>query len=188
MDKSELRKVYKSKRKYLSPEERIEKSQAVTSRFLTFLDKHPEIAHIHVFLPIEKLSEIDTFGLVEKMAARGCHLYTSVSDFATGAMQTIELEVPFEYELDSYGIPVPHHAHTTNGNAIQLVLIPLLAYDLGGNRLGYGRGFYDRFLDSLGHEVIKVGLSFFSPEESIPAEEHDIRLDFCVSPEQLYIF
>ncbi|WP_143959598.1 5-formyltetrahydrofolate cyclo-ligase [Litoribacter populi] len=188
MEKSELRKIYKSKRKHLETGKRLIISRIITDKLLTFLELHLEIKHIHVFLPIEKLGEINTFELVDRLASKKYHLYTSVSDFVTGAMETIELDVPFSYELDSYGIPVPHHYHVVDGNAVQMVLIPLLAYDLEGNRLGYGKGFYDRFLESLGHEVIKVGLSFFPPEKSIPAEEHDVRLDFCISPEQIYSF
>jgi 5-formyltetrahydrofolate cyclo-ligase len=188
MDKTELRKLYRAKRKHLSEKERETLSNQLTEQFLEFLAHHQDLKHIHVFLPIAKLNEVDTFGLVDKLLDKGMVLYTSVTDFKTESMQTIRLERPLEWAEDSYGIPVPHNYQNVDGNLIQLVLIPLLAYDLEGNRLGYGKGFYDRFLESLPQAVIKAGMSYFHPEETIPEEEHDIRLDFCLTPDKIFEF
>jgi 5-formyltetrahydrofolate cyclo-ligase len=188
MDKTELRKLYRAKRKHLSEKERETLSNQLTEQFLEFLAHHQDLKHIHVFLPIAKLNEVDTFGLVDKLLDKGMVLYTSVTDFKTESMQTIRLERPLEWAEDSYGIPVPHNYQNVDGNLIQLVLIPLLAYDLEGNRLGYGKGFYDRFLESLPQAVIKAGMSYFHPEETIPEEEHDIRLDFCLTPDNIFEF
>jgi 5-formyltetrahydrofolate cyclo-ligase len=188
MDKTELRKLYRAKRKQLSEVERETLSNQLTQRFLEFLTNHQDLKHIHVFLPIAKLNEVNTFGLVDKLLDRGMVLYTSVTDFKTESMQTIRLERPLAWVEDSYGIPVPHNYQNVDGNLIQLVLIPLVAYDLEGNRLGYGKGFYDRFLESLPQAVIKAGMSYFHPEETIPEEEHDIRLDFCLTPDKIFEF
>ena len=69
-----------------------------------------------------------------------------------------------------------------------MVFVPLLAYDKQGNRLGYGKGFYDRFLAQCKSEVIKIGLSFFAAEDEIPHSDTDIPLDYCISPEHTYKF
>jgi 5-formyltetrahydrofolate cyclo-ligase len=71
---------------------------------------------------------------------------------------------------------------------VQVVLVPLLAYDGKGNRLGFGKGHYDTFLGSLPHSVIKIGLSFFPPEDTLPVEPHDIPLNYCITPEQVWAF
>ena len=69
-----------------------------------------------------------------------------------------------------------------------IILVPLLAYDKKGNRVGYGKGFYDRFLRTQKNNIIKVGLSFFGPEEIVEKKEFDQRLDFCVTPEKVFSF
>ena len=70
-----------------------------------------------------------------------------------------------------------------------MVFIPLLAYDKTGNRVGYGKGFYDRFLAQCKPETLKIGLSFFEAEnEDFITSEDDVRLDYCVTPNQVFQF
>ena len=72
---------------------------------------------------------------------------------------------------------------------IDAVIIPLLAFDEKGNRVGYGAGFYDRFLRNCKTNVTKIGLSFFPPEkEEIETNHFDIKLTHCITPEKIYIF
>lgn len=72
---------------------------------------------------------------------------------------------------------------------IDVVFVPLLAYDNKGNRVGYGKGFYDHFLSECREDVVKIGLSFFEPEEAIEdVSATDIRLDYCVTPMTVYNF
>ena len=66
--------------------------------------------------------------------------------------------------------------------------MPLLTYDLQGNRIGYGKGYYDRFLAQCDSECCFIGLSFFPPEERIPTEKTDIKLQYCITPEKIYSF
>lgn len=70
-----------------------------------------------------------------------------------------------------------------------MVFVPLLAFDKNGDRVGYGKGFYDKFLKECKPEIIKIGLSFFEPEEKIDGIfEEDIKLDYCVTPNEIYTF
>lgn len=72
---------------------------------------------------------------------------------------------------------------------IEVVFIPLLAYDKNGNRIGYGKGFYDRFLDKCSTETIKIGLSFFDQEQHIiDVSENDVKLNYCVTPKKIYCY
>jgi 5-formyltetrahydrofolate cyclo-ligase len=68
-------------------------------------------------------------------------------------------------------------------------LVPLLAYDLKGNRVGYGKGYYDRFLAECRPDALKIGFSYFEPEEQInDTEDFDIPLNYCVTPHRCYEF
>jgi 5-formyltetrahydrofolate cyclo-ligase len=72
---------------------------------------------------------------------------------------------------------------------IDVVFVPLLAYDKQGNRVGYGKGFYDKFLSLCKPEVVKIGLSFFEPEDLIDdVFENDVKLDYCVTSERVICF
>ena len=69
------------------------------------------------------------------------------------------------------------------------MFIPLLAFDVCGNRVGYGKGFYDDFLKNCSKDTVKIGLSFFEAETVIhDVELHDVRLDYCVTPNKSYTF
>ena len=90
---------------------------------------------------------------------------------------------------NEYNIPEPVDGIEVPSKKIDVVFVPLLAYDKKGNRVGYGKGFYDKFLSECKPDVIKIGLSFFEPEELIAdIFEGDIKLDYCVSPNGFYQF
>jgi len=69
-----------------------------------------------------------------------------------------------------------------------VVIVPLLICDLNGYRLGYGKGFYDRFLSECRADVLKIGLNYFEPIAQIPGEDTDIPLDFLITPINCHAF
>ena len=91
--------------------------------------------------------------------------------------------------LSPYGIPEPVDGLEVPPQKIDVVFVPLLAFDGKGHRVGYGKGFYDRFLADCRKDVLAVGLSFFEAEEAyITHNETDVPLDFCVTPKRVYAF
>jgi 5-formyltetrahydrofolate cyclo-ligase len=186
--KAELRTVYKEKRHKLGSELRQLLSDRIVKNALRYLADHPQIEHIHIFLPIKRLNEINTLPLIDAINERKKNLYTSISDHQRQEMLTIKLAVNQSFVEDKYGIPMPTEPEQGDEALVQLIFMPLLAYDLKGHRLGYGKGFYDRFLSKFSDNVVKAGLSFFPPEIEIPTEPHDIPLDICVSPEGVRLF
>jgi 5-formyltetrahydrofolate cyclo-ligase len=186
--KNKIRLLYKSKRLGLDQEQRALLSDKINANVIQYLSGKAGIQHIHVFLPIDKLNEVDTFPLIKALQDQGKTIYTSTSDFKKGIMQTVKLVEDPLFGSDNYGIPVPLETIEGSSSLLQVVLVPLLAYDLDGHRLGYGKGFYDKFLSQLDGGVLKVGLSFFPAEKSIPTEEHDVRLDSCINPDGVIEF
>jgi 5-formyltetrahydrofolate cyclo-ligase len=186
--KQELRSAYRQLRKKLSSDQVKENSKAISRQVESWLDDHPNLDHFHLFFPIDRFNEVNTFFLKEVLEKRNKVLYTSQVLKEELGMETLKLPKDAAFFLDEWGIPVPQESLMVSPNKIQVVFVPLLAYDGSGNRVGFGKGYYDAFLSKLAPEVIKVGLSFFEPEKGIIPEPHDIPLTFCITPKKIYNF
>ena len=140
-------------------------------------------------MTIEKQKEIDTTPLLTLLSGKDKHIVISKSDFSTRDMTHFLLTDSTLLQLNSWGIPEPEKGVSISEQQIEVVFIPLLAFDLEGHRVGYGQGFYDQFLKKCSKSTLKIGLSFFEAEPKIDdIEPHDIRLDYCVTPEKIYKF
>jgi len=187
MYKKELRKKYKDLRQVLTPEALEIKSLAIANRLLQ-LDIWDKI-YYHLFLSIEEQKEIDTEFILQILAGKDKEIVVSKSDFDTLEMTHYLLTDNTKFKKNEYNIPEPVDGLEVPVTKIDVVFVPLLAFDLKGNRVGYGKGFYDRFLSNCKPETIKIGLSFFEAEEKIEdVSENDIRLNYCVTPNKIYSF
>lgn len=188
MDKGALRKVFKEKRRALSAETRALMSQAVCD---TAIDQiTPDQRFIHCFLPIERLYEVDTYPLVDFVIKESSKtLVCSISDFNTNELQHMIVESLHDLSVNQWGIPEPTAGTNVSPSQIDLVFVPLLACDKRGSRLGYGKGFYDRFLAKLPPKASITALSFFPPlTDMIPASGHDIAIHRLITPPAIYRF
>ena len=190
MNKSILRKIYLEKRKNLSRREAAEKSMMIAARFFQYFDLSG-VRFLHCFVPIEKLGEIDTYPIFDRLRRefpRVAPLAPRV-DFASGAMESIRFASASELVRSRYGIDEPAGGAKIAAGKIDIVLTPLLCFDLRGHRVGYGKGFYDRFLRECRADCLKIGLSLFEPlEKIIDARDFDVKLDACVTPKNVYRF
>jgi 5-formyltetrahydrofolate cyclo-ligase len=186
--KADLRVLFKEKRNQLSEAELEEGSEKIALIIDDFCEQHRELDHYHLFFPIQKLKEVNTFLIRDLLARRNKTLYTSLIGDSNIEMETVLLGKRTEFVADRYGIPVPQNFERISPERIQVVFVPLLAVDYSGQRIGYGKGFYDRFLATINPKVIKIGLSIFEPIQQIPSESFDIPLDYCVTPKNLFNF
>lgn len=182
MNKDAIRSLFKEKRGELSKEEIRSLSDQILAHFCEFLFSKVDIGHVHLFLPIDRLNEVDTFPLFYKLQEKDFRIYTSIVNKAKDSLDTLEITLTTRFVNDTWGIPLPAEAMRVTTENIQLILIPLLAYDTRGYRLGYGKGYYDKYLSEMDRKVLKLGLSFFEPMDRIPEETHDIPLDLCITP------
>jgi 5-formyltetrahydrofolate cyclo-ligase len=187
MNKKELRSKYKSLRNELSQEEVAAKSLSIANRIL-LLDVWNK-TYYHLFLTIEEQKEIDTEFILHVLAGKDKEVVVSKSDFETFEMSHFLLTDNTKFKTNHYNIPEPINGLEVPVEKIEVVFVPLLAFDCKGNRVGYGKGFYDKFLVKCQPETIKIGLSFFEAEEMISdVSQSDIALDFCITPEKTYFF
>lgn len=187
MTKSELRLLYKTKRKALSIDTCDDLSLEISNQLLKLpiWDK----SFYHIFLTIEEQKEINTEFILNILSGKDKNIVISKSDFNTGLMHHVLLTDATTIKKNNYNIPEPVDGIPIPNSSIEVVFIPLLAFDKTGNRIGYGKGFYDRFLNACNPETIKIGLSFFEAEAEISnLYDSDIPLDYCVTPKQVYSF
>lgn len=185
--KQELRKIYKQKRSELTPSIIEDKSISIANKSLALPIWKME--NYHLFLPIEHQNEVDTNYLLHILQGRDKNVVISKSDFSDTSMKHFLLTDATKLVVNQWGIPEPENGFEVSPKQIDVVFLPLLAFDLKGNRVGYGKGFYDRFLSECKNKVMKIGLSFFEAEEVIEDAHHsDVPLDYCITPQEIYTF
>lgn len=189
MTKAEIRKSFRAYRATLSNREVNTCQDLLLIRFQEMI--LPEAMLIHTYLPLYERNEPDPGPLVDFMrfqnpGLRVTYSKISVSDFRM--LHFLQDEDMF-FEKNSFGIPEPIGGVEVLETDIDIAFIPLLAFDKNGNRVGYGKGYYDRFLAKCRKDVMKIGLSFFPPVDSIEdVDFFDKKLDFCITPERVYAF
>lgn len=187
MTKKEVRQKYKLLRQELLTDQVEDKSLAIANQVLK-LDCWDKTTY-HIFLPIVSQKEVNTEYILQILAGKDKNVVVSKADFDTREMTHFLLTDATTIKENQYQIPEPIDGIEVPSAKIDVVFVPLLAYDKLGNRVGYGKGFYDKFLASCRPDCIKIGLSFFSPESHLEAVDLlDVKLDFCVTPDAIYQF
>ena len=186
MTKAELRQTYKIKRESLSAEELEERSLLIANQLL----KLPiwDFDFYHIFLSIQHLKEINTEYILNILSGKDKNIVLSKSDFKDYSMRHYLLTDNTRLKINNWGIPEPENGIEINSNQLDVIFIPLLAFDKSGSRLGYGKGFYDRFLADCSSKSLKIGLSLFDAEELLPRASTDVLLTHCITPNKTYIY
>tara|TARA_B100001989_G_C24339259_1_gene364176 strand:+ start:64 stop:594 length:531 start_codon:yes stop_codon:yes gene_type:complete len=143
--------------------------------------------NFHVFMGVNKLKEINTSFIISILQGRDKNII--IPKVISGEhLDHYLLTDSTKLKQNLWNILEPVNGIKVAPNKIQVVFVPLLAYDLYGNRVGYGKGYYDKFLAQCGEKCIKIGLSFFEPVKKILSSSQDIKLNYCVTPNKIYKF
>lgn len=186
MLKAELRKKYMQKRKALSSDEAFLLSEKIFENFLIHFKPHAG-QKVHIFVPIEKFNEINTQLFIQYFLAHQIRVY--VPKIVADQLINIEIFENTEFETNAWGISEPVSNLDSGENYFHYVITPLLYCDKKGNRVGYGKGFYDGLFQSISPEAKKIGVNYFDPDESIDdVWENDIPLDYLVTPVEVLSF
>ena len=190
MTKAELRKIYLARQRNLSHSEHLEKSRQIADNFFKTFDLK-NVWFLHCFLPIEKNREVDTWLIFQKIWRDFSHIrtVTSLVNFEKVVLESVAFTADTKLVFNKWGILEPSGGWTVEPEKIDFVLTPLLAFDERGYRVGYGKGYYDKFLSFCRKDVLKIGLSYFPPVEEISdVQEFDVKLDYCATPERIIKF
>lgn len=190
MDKATLRKSYLDRRKAFSRGQYWHLNELLVEQVAKV--NWEQFRLVHLFMPISKNMEIDTFSVLEyfKLHEPALQIVIPRTNFEKLEMENVLFDPVYTIlGRNKYDIPEPIHGKIISPAQLDAVILPLLAFDLKGNRVGYGKGFYDRFLQQCRPDIKKIGLSFFEPVDEISdVNEFDIPMDACITPGRIYEF
>jgi len=188
MNKDQLRKIYLAKRLALTENEHHELSNKICERFFGEIDLST-IKVLHIFFPIESKREPNTWLMINQLRNQYPHIQLVIPRVKDNALENIFLEDISQVVETKWGMLEPMNGTLAQPQELDLVLVPLLAFDKQGHRIGYGKGFYDRFLHACRPDCHKIGISLFEPEEVINEKlEADVMLNQCITPFKIYSF
>ena len=165
-------------------------SSQIAERFFNEVDL-AAVRALNTFIRIAKFNEFDTSMIYYRIwhERRGVATSAPVTDRETGELEARYFDEATVLSENDWGIREPAGTERADPRAIDLVIVPLLCFDEGGHRVGYGKGYYDRFLARCRPDCLKLGVSLFPPVAAIDdIHEADVPLDLCITPERTYRF
>lgn len=181
--KREIRKILVRRRLSIPDKKREEKNRLIIQR----LEKIPEFKQaevVHLYIPIKGKNEVDTWPIVTSLLGARKKIVIPVMEFNSVVLHHVYLEDIGNLKPNKWGVEEPETKRPADIGALDIVLVPMIGGDTKGNRIGYGKGYYDSFLKQT--KAVTIGLLY---EEclidEIPAEPHDVRLDIMITDKQL---
>lgn len=186
MKKTELREKYFEMRESLSSDEVIMKSTQIFRNFDEFFALE-KFQNVHCFLSVPEKREVDTSFFLQAFFKHKIRVF--VPKIFNKKMIAVELTYETPLVKNAWGISEPQSNEEVPIQSFDIVITPLLYSDAKGNRVGYGKGFYDEFFKNLSPDTRKVGISFFDPADEVEDHwEKDIPLDYLVTPTTVLSF
>jgi 5-formyltetrahydrofolate cyclo-ligase len=190
MTKKYLREQYKQKRAAMPERERLRADDLLLIQFQQLQISY-ETNVLLSYWPLKQHTEPNTHLMTDYLRFRmpGLQIAYPVTDFTDHSMKILLVNDNTEFTINEYGIAEPVQGLQIDPTDIDMVFVPLLVFDKSGQRVGYGKGFYDRFLANCNADIIKIGFSFFEPVEAIEGiSRFDVPLTIGVTPQAIYEF
>lgn len=182
--KKMLRQEMMAKRKALSKAEWADKSSIIKKQVLT-CDEYINANVVHCFVSMNARFEVDTHSLINEMLKQNKRVIIPVTNLENGNLQHSELYDLSDLRENKWGVLEPKTIYSVEVSELELILVPLLAADIHGNRLGYGKGFYDRFLDTVEAPAIALLFQDFILDY-IPTEKFDKKVNGLISEKGIF--
>ncbi len=183
-EKRKLRKEFLVRRNSLLEEEISTLSLMIKENLLQS-DSIKVAQKVHCYMSFS--SEVRTFEIISSLLAIGKQVYVPIISGDT--LLHTEIDTTTQYAPDRYGIPTPLSTQTYSSDQLRFsekdcIIIPMVSYDKYGSRLGYGKGYYDKFLPLA--QGKKIGLAFECQQyEQLPSENFDIRMDAIITEKRM---
>lgn len=181
MIKEEIRLQMRASRRNLTKDEVIKHSDEIYKNLFS-LDCISDAHSVCIFLSAFK--EPDTNGIIKKLLGEGKKIVVPVTDEGNCTLTLSYIDNTDDLIKGAYGICEPKTVKMADINDIDIVLVPGLAFDRCGGRMGFGKGYYDRLLSE--SEAVKIGLCYdFQLMDKIPTQMHDVPMDFIITEKEI---
>lgn len=179
--KTEFRTKYKNIRNSINLEIREEKSKIITKRFV---DNFSSLNNYFVYVDFS--SEVQTGDIIKYLIENNKKISIPKCDVKNSTMEPTIFNRDSLMIKNAYGI-YENCADDIFQEKIDVILLPALTVDRKGNRLGYGKGYYDKFINSLNYKPILVGLCYDEQifNETLPSDKFDVRLDYVITDAEI---
>lgn len=182
MNKDELRAKMRTKRREMTADEVLNKSARIQKQLFSF-DKYVKAKTVMLY--VSAFNEPSTIEIIKDAIDRRKRVVLPVSDTATETIVLSYLDSLDDLEKGAYGILEPRVVKPADASEIDFILVPGLAFDKNGNRMGFGKGYYDKLLCKTGAE--KTALCYeFQLFDEIPADEYDIPMNTIITEDKIY--
>ena len=177
--KNSIRQILRQRKEAMNPEDRLEKSKRVCHHVMTLIQDDETVM---VYTSKEK--EVNTTPLITTLFERGNPVIVPII-----VKDDISLRLSYLRDFSvlvpsTFGVPEPiGNEILATGQNVDTIILPMLGFDRTGGRMGYGAGYYDRFL-AKNQNVRKIGIAFACQEyDHLPADEYDIPMDAIITEE-----
>lgn len=153
---------------------------------LAMLPAVDKAATIHIYLPIVKRKEIDTIPFIRRLLMEGRRVVVPITHFEKPVLDHVLLNSMDDLKLNKWGIPEPVERREVPVENIDVVIVPMVGGDYNCNRLGNGKGYYDRFLSEV--DCPKIGLLHqCCLVDEVPVDKFDVPLNQIITEQTLVV-
>jgi len=182
--KSQLRKRILNVRNNMSEEDVKKNSNAIMDK-ITSLDIYKQSKVVFIYMDFK--NEVMTSNLIKRMLSERKRVVIPYTDNINSVLIPSEITKESDLKLNSFGYYEPKSILSVNIEEIDLVIVPGVVFDKNLNRIGFGKGYYDKILNLLKPSAKKVALAHdFQVLKNIPAEEHDVKMDIIITENTIY--
>jgi len=184
MNKNEIRGKLLEKRKSFSHEELQEKNSKIFEKLFS-LQEFSSANNIGVYISFK--NEVGTRKIIEKLLSENKNVFAPVMDFGNEHFSYAKLSSLENLTENKYGVSEPKEKEFVEASKIDVFLVPGAAFDKRGYRIGWGKGYYDKFFNKNNPTGKKIGLFFeFQLIKEVPVEEFDVKMDYIVTEKEIY--
>jgi 5-formyltetrahydrofolate cyclo-ligase len=189
MTKKEIRKIELEKRLHLSSGDLFHKTALIAGQF-DKLNFSP-VNYLLSYYPLKERNEFDVSICEKKIKEKYSHAKIAWPKMILNT-PNMEAHLTASNKLfikNKFNILEPLNGDSVLPTLIDMVFVPQISFNRAGYRVGYGKGFYDRYLAECRTDVVKIGFSFFDPVDEIDdINEFDVPLNLCITPTCIYEF
>lgn len=177
--KEELRNYYKNKRKFLNNHFVHESSEIIFNSLLKIIEESQKFNTIMSYMSFE--NEVKTNQINNYIIRKGKKLI--LPKISNHELIPIETSNPDNYEISKFGIKEP--LGKIFNEKIDIIIIPGIVFDKNGNRIGFGKGYYDKFLQK--NNSCRIAVSYdFQVRDFIPSEFFDAKMNLIITEKNCY--